>query len=162
MIASTSSEPEVVQHLRRLGDELVLADARLELLADHLVHAVDHGAGRVEQHLLVERLLLARVEHRLLAVADDEAAAGEGGLHRRLEDVDADGHVGRRPSACRMSRISRAARSGRPASGATAPRRPIMPPRTFSGFSHGQYRRWCLAAEPKSQRWGSPPRVRSA
>ena len=66
------------------------------------------------------------------------------------------------PSSRRMSAISRAAPVKSPASGATAPRRPIMPPRMFSGGSHGQYRRWCLAAEPKSQRCGSPPRVRSA
>ncbi len=29
----------------------------------------------------------------------------------------------------------------------------------FSGFSHGQYIRWCTAAEPKSQRYSSPVRV---
>ena len=66
------------------------------------------------------------------------------------------------PSARRISAISRAARVKRPASGATAPRSPIIPPRMFSGGSHGQLRRWCLAADPKSQRCGSPPRVRSA
>ena len=66
------------------------------------------------------------------------------------------------PSARRISAISFAARVNSPASGATAPRRPIMPPRTFSSGSQGQYRRWCFAALPKSHRWGSPPRVWSA
>ena len=66
------------------------------------------------------------------------------------------------PSARRISAISLAAPVKRPASGATAPRSPIIPPRMFSGGSHGQYSRWCLAADPKSQRCGSPPRVRSA
>ncbi len=66
------------------------------------------------------------------------------------------------PSARRISAISLAAPAKRPASGATAPRSPIIPPRMFSSGSHGQYRRWCFAAEPKSHRCGSPPRVRSA
>ena len=42
------------------------------------------------------------------------------------------------PSARRISAISRAAPANRPASGATAPRSPIMPARMFSGGSHGQ------------------------
>ena len=32
----------------------------------------------------------------------------------------------------------------------------------FSGFSHGQYIRWCTAAEPKSHSTSSPVRVYSA
>jgi hypothetical protein len=45
------------------------------------------------------------------------------------------------PSARRMSAISRAAPLNRPASAATAPRSPIIPPRMFSGGSHGQLSR---------------------
>ena len=32
----------------------------------------------------------------------------------------------------------------------------------FSGLSHGQYSRWCTAAEPKSHSTSSPVRVYSA
>ena len=66
------------------------------------------------------------------------------------------------PSALRIAAISRAAGRNRPASGATAPRSPTIPAWMFSGRSHGQLSRWCLAAEPKSQMCGSPPRVSSA
>ena len=66
------------------------------------------------------------------------------------------------PSSLRMRAISFAADRNRPASGATAPRRPTMPAWMFSWRIHGQLSRWCLAAEPKSQMWGSPPRVSSA
>ena len=66
------------------------------------------------------------------------------------------------PSARRIAAISRAADRNRPASGATAPRRPTMPAWMFSWRSHGQFSRWCLAADPKSQMCGSPPRVSSA
>ena len=58
---------EVEQELGDVGDEVALADARLEALGEHLVGAVDHRAGRVEQHDLVDRLDLAGVEHHLLA-----------------------------------------------------------------------------------------------
>ena len=63
------------------------------------------------------------------------------------------------PSALRISQISRAARRNSPASGATAPRSPTMPAWMFSWASHGQLSRWCLAADPKSQMCGVPPRV---
>ena len=86
---------EVEQVLRDVGDELALADPRLELLRDQLVGAVDHGACRVEQEDLVDRLDLAGVEHDLLAVEDGHARIGQGGQHRRLHDVDPDRHVRR-------------------------------------------------------------------
>src|SRR2546422_1610670 len=49
-----------------------------------------------------------------------------------------------------------------PASGATDPRKPVIPAREFSGRSHGACKRCAFAAEPKSHRIGSPPRVSSA
>ena len=84
----------VEEGLRHVGHELAFADAGLEPLSDQLVRAVDHGAGRVEERDLVRRLDLARVEHRLLAVADGDARVLERRQHRRLHDVDADRHVG--------------------------------------------------------------------
>ncbi len=82
------------RRLRHLGDELALADPGLEPLGDQLVRAVDHRARRVEQDDLVDRLDLARVEHHLLAVADGDPLRLERGQHRRLDDVDAERHVG--------------------------------------------------------------------
>ena len=86
--------PEIEQDLGDLRDQLALADAGLEALRDVLVGAVDHGAGRVEQDDLVDGLDLARVEHDLLPVAHDDPLVGQGGRHRRLDDVDAERHVG--------------------------------------------------------------------
>ena len=94
LMLSTCSAPIVEQELRDVRDELALADARLQLLGDQLVGAVDHRAGRVQQRDLVDRLDLAGVEHRLLAVADEDALVLERREHRRLDDVDADRHVG--------------------------------------------------------------------
>ena len=91
---STCSRAEVEEELRDLGDELALADPGLQPLGDQLVGAVDHRAGRVEQRDLVDRLDLAGVEHHLLAVADGDALGLERGEHRRLDDVDAERHVG--------------------------------------------------------------------
>ena len=136
----------VEEGLGDLRHQLALADPRLEPLADELVGAIDHGAGHVQQHDLVGGLHLAGVEHGLLAVADGDVArppARRASAARRC----------RRRAACRprprrggCRAISLAAPVNRPASGATAPRSPIIPPRMFSGGSHGQYRRWCLAA----------------
>ena len=145
---------EVEQELRHVGDELALADARLELLGEHLVGAVDHRAGRVEQHDLVDRLDLAGVEHHLLGVADGDPLGLERGDHRRLDDVDAERHVQRRPRRA-GSRRSR----GRPAGTGRrrAPRRRAGRPSRRGcspGRSHGQLSRWCFAAEPKSQMCG--------
>ena len=85
---------EPVEHLVRLGDDVVLADARLQLLVDHVIGAVDHGRGLVQQHDLVDVLDLARVEHDLLAVDDLHAGLLQLEEHRRLGEVDADRHVG--------------------------------------------------------------------
>jgi hypothetical protein len=85
--------PEVEQEVRHVGDELALADARLELLGDQLVGAVHHRAGRVEQHDLVDRLDLAGVEHHLLGVEHRDPLGLERRNHRRLGDVDAERHV---------------------------------------------------------------------
>ena len=65
------------------------------------------------------------------------------------------------PSACRMDLISSAARLKRPASECTAPRRPSSPALQWSWCSQGACSRWCLAAEPKSQTYGSPLPVSS-
>ena len=66
------------------------------------------------------------------------------------------------PSSRMMSLTVRATSSESPASGATDPRNPVMPAREFCCFSHGACSRWALAADPKSQRIGSPVRVRRA
>ena len=84
----------LVQKLGRHRDDVGLAHARLELLADQLVDAVDHGGGAIEQRNLVDALDLASVEHDLLAVRDLEPGALELEHHRRFDDVDAERHVG--------------------------------------------------------------------
>src|SRR5256712_195269 len=66
------------------------------------------------------------------------------------------------PCSRMISLTVRAASSDRPTSGATEPRKPVMPAREFSGLSQGACKRWAFAAEPKSHRIGSPPRVSSA
>jgi hypothetical protein len=80
--------------MRDVGDELVLADTRLEVLGDVLVGAIDHGAGRIKQDDLVDRFDLARVEHDLLRVPDGQPFRLECGDHGWLDDVDAERHVG--------------------------------------------------------------------
>ena len=84
----------LVEHLVGLRDDVVLADARLQLLPDHVVGAVDHRGGLVEQDDLVDVLDLAGVEHDLLAVDDLHAGLLQLEEHRRLGEVDADRHVG--------------------------------------------------------------------
>ena len=49
-----------------------------------------------------------------------------------------------------------------PEAGGAAPRMVVKEAMQFSGFSHGQYIRWCTAAEPKSHSTSSPVRVYSA
>ena len=93
LIASTSSEPSRVEHLVGLGDDVVLAHARLQLLPDHVIGAVDHGGGLVEQHDLVDVLDLAGVEHDLLAVDDVHAGRLQLEQHGGLGEVDADRHL---------------------------------------------------------------------
>ena len=94
LIASTSSEPWRVEELVDLGDDVVLAHAGLELLVDQMIGAVDHRGGAVEQRDLVADLDLARLQHDLLAVGDLEPGLLQFEHHRRLDDVDADRHVG--------------------------------------------------------------------
>ena len=132
---------EVEQELRDVGHELALADAGLQLLGEQLVGPVDHRAGGVEQDDLVDRLDLAGVEHHLLAVADGDALGSQRGEHRRLDDVDAERHVGDALGLEDVAAISRAADRNRPASGATAPRSPTIPAWMFSWRSHGQLSR---------------------
>src|SRR3984893_4591720 len=66
------------------------------------------------------------------------------------------------PCSRMISITERAPSSESPPSGATAPRKPVIPAREFSGRSHGACRRWTLAAEPKSHRTGSPECVSRA
>ncbi len=84
----------LVEHRVRLGDDLVLPDARLQLLPDHVVDAIDHGGGLVEQRDLVDVLDLAGIEHDLLAVDHLHAGLLEREQHRGLGHVDADRRVG--------------------------------------------------------------------
>ena len=52
------------------------------------------AAARFKQRDLVDRLDLARLQHGLLAVGDLEARLLQLEQHRRLDDVDADRHLG--------------------------------------------------------------------
>ena len=94
LMLSTCSEPMSNRAFVTSATSWLSRIARLQLLGDELVGAVDHRAGHVQQHDLVVRLHLAGVEHRLLAVADGDALGLERGEHRRLDDVDAERHVG--------------------------------------------------------------------
>ena len=71
-----------------------LLHARLQLLPDHVIDAVDHRGGLVEQHDLVDVLDLAGIEHHLLAVDDLHSRLLQFEEHRRLGEIDADRHVG--------------------------------------------------------------------
>jgi hypothetical protein len=83
-----------IEELVDLGDDVVLPHARLELLVNEVIGAVDHGGGAVEQRDLVGRLDLARLQHDLLSVLHFQAGLLQFEHHRRLDDVDADRHVG--------------------------------------------------------------------
>ena len=77
-----------------MRDDVVLAHAGLELLVDQLVGAVDHRRGAIEQRDLVGRFQFARLQHHLLAVGDFQSRLLQFEHHRRLDDVDADRHLG--------------------------------------------------------------------
>ena len=83
-----------VEEFVDLGDDVVLADAGTQHLVDHVVGAVDHRRGAVEQRDLVGRFDFARAQHDLLAVLDLETGLFQLEHHRRLDDVDADRHLG--------------------------------------------------------------------
>ena len=80
----------LVEHLVGLGDDVVLAHARLQLLPDHVVDAVDHGGRLVQQRDLVDVLDLARIQHHLLAVDRLDAGLLQRKPHAGLDQVDAD------------------------------------------------------------------------
>jgi hypothetical protein len=63
------------------------------------------------------------------------------------------------PAAASVSLISATPRLTSRASGGAAPRIVVYEAMQCSGFSHGQYIRWCTAADPKSHRKSSPVRV---
>ena len=139
----------LVEPLVRERDDLVLAHARLERLDDVLVDAVDHRGGLGEQHDLVGRLDLPRVEHQLLAVDDRQALPLHLEQERRLDDVDAHRRVrdaGLLEQGLDLARPRRP--SARP-SGAIAPRMPSMPARSSPGRATG------------SRAGGAAPRNRS-
>jgi hypothetical protein len=84
----------LVEQLVRQRDDVVLANARFQLLVDHVVDAIDHG-GRLGQKLdLVPVLDLARGQHDLLAVDDLDAFFLQRMEHRGFGIVDAHRHVG--------------------------------------------------------------------
>ena len=83
-----------VEELVDLGDDVVFANARTQHFVHHVVGAVDHGGGAVEQRDLIGRFHLARAQHHLLAVLDLEPDLFQFEDHRRLDDVDADRHLG--------------------------------------------------------------------
>ncbi len=85
---------EFVEPLVREGDDLVLADTRFEHIDDVLVDPVDHRGGLVEQHDLVDRLDLARVEHQLLRIHYRQPLALHLEEEGRLDDVDSHGQIG--------------------------------------------------------------------
>ena len=84
----------LVEELVHVGDDVVLAHARLELLVNEVIGAVHHGGGAVEQRDLVGAFDLTRLQHDLLAVVHLQARLLQLEQHRRLDDVDADRHVG--------------------------------------------------------------------
>ena len=93
LIASTQSEPILVEPRGRERDDLALLDAGLQRLGDVRVDAVDHRRRHVEQRQLVDVLHLARLQQRLLAVAHLDAELLQLEQHRRLDDVEAERHV---------------------------------------------------------------------
>ena len=80
----------LVEHLVGLGDDVVLAHAGFQLLPDHVVDAVHHGGGLVQQRDLIDVLDLARVQHHLLAVDRLDAGGLKGEPHTGFNQIDAD------------------------------------------------------------------------
>ena len=78
----------------RARDDVALADARLQLLVDHVVDRVDHRGRDVEQHDLVHALDFARIEHDLLRIPHVETDTLQLEQHRRLDEIDAERLVG--------------------------------------------------------------------
>ena len=154
---------EVVEHLADQADALVLPDSRTQEAVQLLVRRVDHRAGLGEQADLVRRLDAARLEEHLLAVDHLDALRAQ----RRRGSASRRGpHPSGSPArSCSRSTVAtlRATSWATPASGWKAPRSVEMPARArWSPSSQGLNSWWCLAAEPKSQSTGSPPRGRTA
>ena len=152
---STCSEPMSKRSLGHVGDELALADARLELLGDQLVGAVDHRARRVEQHDLVDRLDLARIEHHLLAVADQDPLVASSAASIGGSTMSTPSGMSATPSSRRIARdLLRGAReqAGLRRDGAAQAdhaRRGCSRAAATGSTAGG-----ACAAEPKSQRCG--------
>ena len=93
LMLSTCSDPRSNRNFVTSATRSLSRTPGLRRSDEHLVRAVDHRAGRVEQHDLVDRLDLAGVEHDLLGVHDGDPLGLERRDHRRLDDVDAERHV---------------------------------------------------------------------
>ena len=76
------------------ADDLVLANAGLQILGDGLIAAIDDRRRHVEERDFVGALELARVEHDLLAVAQVEPDRLQLEHHGGLDDIDADRLIG--------------------------------------------------------------------
>src|SRR4051812_40797882 len=83
-----------IQPLGRERDDFVFAHARLQSFEDVLVDAVAHCRRHVEQRNFVNALDFARFEHDLLAILHFEPEFLQREQKWRLDDVDAERHVG--------------------------------------------------------------------
>ena len=83
-----------VKTFGRHRDDFVFTDARLQRLENILIHAITHRCCGVEQRDFVVTLDLARIKHDLLPVHDLQAEFLQRKEERRLDDVNADRHVG--------------------------------------------------------------------
>jgi hypothetical protein len=81
---------ELEQDLHRLGDDLVLADARSQQLVDPLVDGIDDRGGVGEQRLLVLGLELARLQHHALGVGGVDPGSVERFERDHVAHVDAE------------------------------------------------------------------------
>ena len=64
---------QLIKHLIGHRHDIAFTHAGLQLLVDHVVYAVDHRSGLVEQDDLVNILDLSGIEHDLLAVDNAES-----------------------------------------------------------------------------------------
>ena len=101
---STCSEPRSNRNLVTLATSSLSRTPGLSCSEMQLVGAVDHRAGRVEQHDLVDRLDLARVEHDLLGVADGDALVASSAASIGGSTMSTPIGMSATPSALRISR----------------------------------------------------------
>ena len=152
---------ELEQHLRRHRDDLVLADARAQHPVDLLVDGVDDRRGVVQQRDLVGGLDAPAPASSPAARRRSRCPAA--GASRASPCPSCRSRAARPRSRARGARggCARPGASGMPVSRGIAPRIEVTPACQLDSGSHGAYSWWCLAAEPKSHRIGSPSRGRS-